>query len=63
MLNYKVYTINHQTNVVGSITELSQPPGQPLDFPFLGDGAMQILNIAPEDDGNAYLRSSVSIFV
>ena len=51
--------VNRHSRVVGSITEIAQPPGEPLDFPFIGDAQMQILNIAPEDDGNVWLRISI----
>ncbi len=51
--------INRHSRVVASICELSQPAGGPLDWPFIGDASMQILNIAPEDGGNVYMRISV----
>jgi hypothetical protein len=51
--------INRHTHVVASICEIAQPPGGPLDFPFIGDASMQVLNVAPEDDGNVYMRIAV----
>lgn len=42
--------------VVASICEIATLPGQPLDFPFVGNAAMQVLNIAPRDDGIIDMR-------
>src|ERR1700709_1372102 len=56
---FGIRTISRHSRVVASICELSQPPGEPLDFPFIGDASMSILNIAPEDDGNVYMRINI----
>ena len=51
--------VNEFTRVVASITEVARPPGGSLDFPFIGDAHMTILNVAPSRDGNVYLRYSI----
>jgi hypothetical protein len=43
--------IDRHSCIWGSITEITQPPGEPLDFPFIGDASMVIMNVAPKDDG------------
>ncbi len=52
--------VNRHTRVVASICEIAQPPGSPLDFPFIGDATMRVLNIAPLDDGNVLLRIEIN---
>lgn len=52
--------INRHSRVVCSISEISAPAGGPLDWPFLGSANMQILNIAPTDSGDVYVRINVS---
>jgi|Tabmets5t2r1_1033131.scaffolds.fasta_scaffold17343_2 hypothetical protein len=48
--------INRFTNVVASITELGGPPGGPLDYPLIGSVVMVVENVAPNDNGNVYVR-------
>ena len=43
--------VNRDSGVWGTITELEQPVGEPLDFPFIGAANMAVDNIAPRDDG------------
>jgi hypothetical protein len=43
--------INRHSCLWGTITEVSQPTGEPLDFPFIGAASMAIMNVAPRDDG------------
>jgi hypothetical protein len=43
--------IDRHSCIWGTITEITQPPGEPLDFPFIGDASMAILNVAPLDNG------------
>ncbi|MER5635655.1 hypothetical protein ABT095_01720 [Kitasatospora sp. NPDC002227] len=52
--------INRHSNVFASICELSQPSGEPLDFPFLGAATMTVDNIAPQDSGHVLLYVSVN---
>jgi len=54
------YGVNRHSRVVCSITELGGPPGGPLDWPFIGNASMQVLNVAPSDDGNVYVRMNVA---
>ena len=41
------------------MTEIAQPPGEALDYPFIGDAAMSILNVAPDDTGTVWIRMNV----
>ena len=34
--------INRHSHCIVSICELAQPPGQPLDFPFIGAATMRV---------------------
>lgn len=43
--------INRHSCILGTITETTAAPGEPIDFPFIGAADMAILNIAPRDDG------------
>ncbi len=43
--------VDRHSGVVASITELAQPTGEDLDFPFIGGARMAVHNIAPRDDG------------
>jgi hypothetical protein len=52
--------INRFTNVVASITELGGPPGGPFDYPFIGNAVMRVLNVAPHDNGNVYVRTWIN---
>jgi hypothetical protein len=52
--------INRHSRVVCSISELSAPAHGPLDYPFLGGANIQILNIAPTDNGEVFVRINVS---
>jgi hypothetical protein len=51
--------INRHSRVVASICEIAQPPGEELDYPFIGGASMRVLNIAPQDDGNVVLRIEI----
>ena len=51
--------VNRHSAVVASITELSQPPAEPLDYPFIGAANLQITEIAPGDDGIVWARINV----
>lgn len=53
-------TINRHSRVVCSITEIGAPPNGPLDYPFFGSANMQILNIAPTDSGDVFVRMNIS---
>ncbi len=37
--------------VLASISELAAAPGNPFDFPFIGNATMEVRNIAARDDG------------
>lgn len=43
--------VNRDSGVWATICELSQPVGEPLDFPFIGAARMSVRNVAPRDDG------------
>ena len=51
--------INRHTTVFTNICEISQPQGEPLDFPFQGSATMQIHNTVPRDDGSVSIRIGV----
>ena len=46
------------TSVVASITELTAVGGS-LDYPHLGEAPLEVLNVAPYDDGSLYIRAYV----
>lgn len=52
--------INRHSRVVASITEIAQPPGGPLDYPFIGSASMRVLNIAPQDSGDVLVRVEIN---
>jgi hypothetical protein len=52
--------INRHSAVFATICELSQPPGEPLDFPFVGAAGMEVRNIAPLDDGRVQWVSEIN---
>jgi hypothetical protein len=52
--------VNRHSRVVASICEIAQPPGEALDYPFIGAASMQILNIAPDDTGTVWVWLSVN---
>jgi hypothetical protein len=43
--------VNRASCVLGTITEITGAPGEPIMFPFIGEANMYIQNIAPRDDG------------
>ena len=54
-INFGTSVIDRHANVQASITEISQPSGEPLDFPFIGAAVMTVHNIAPQDDGHVLM--------
>jgi len=54
-INFGTSVVNRHANVQASITEISQPSGEPLDFPFIGAAVMTVHNIAPQDDGTVHM--------
>jgi hypothetical protein len=52
--------VNRHSRVVCSICEISQPPGEALDYPFIGAASMGVLNVAPDDTGTAWVWISVN---
>jgi hypothetical protein len=52
--------VNRHSVVLANICEVSQPEGQALDFPVLGDATMTIHNIVPHDDGTVLVRLEVN---
>ena len=52
--------VTRHSKVAVSITELAQPPGQPLDYPFIGDARMTIENVAPLDNGIIFVRLTIN---
>jgi hypothetical protein len=53
-------TINRHSHVLVSICEVSQPAGEPLDFPFIGAATMSINNVCPRDDDMLQVRISIN---
>jgi hypothetical protein len=51
--------LNRHSHCEMSICELAQPPGQPLDYPFIGAATMTVLNVAPTDDGVVNVRFQI----
>jgi hypothetical protein len=51
--------IDRHSHVLVSICEISQPAGEPLDFPFIGGATMTIHNICPRDDDQLQVRISI----
>ena len=58
-INFPSGVINRHSHVLVSICEISQPAGEPLDFPFIGDATMTIHNICPRDDNHLQVRISI----
>jgi hypothetical protein len=54
-VNFGTAVINRHAIVMASVTEISQPSGEPLDFPFIGAAVMTVHNIAPQDNGTVQL--------
>jgi hypothetical protein len=50
--NFGTSVVNRHSVVLASVFELSQPQGEPLDYPFQGEAIMTIHNIVPLDDGS-----------
>ena len=48
--------IDRHKTVLANICEVSQPQGEPLDFPFQGSSTMQIYDVVPLDNGSLSLR-------
>lgn len=48
--------VDRHSGVWATICEVSQPVGEPADFPFIGDAELAVLNVAPLDDGRVMLR-------
>jgi hypothetical protein len=51
--------IHRHQHVLASICEISQPQGEPLDFPFQGAASMWIDSIVPQDDSSVTVRIGV----
>lgn len=47
--------INRHAHVLASLCELSQPQGEPMDFPFKGLAVLTLHNVVPFDDGHVEL--------
>ena len=43
--------VDRHSMVLASVCELAGAPGNPVDYPFIGNAYMQVFNIAPRDDG------------
>ena len=43
--------LDRHSCILGTITEITDAPGEPIDFPFIGAASMAIMNCAPRDDG------------
>jgi hypothetical protein len=52
--------VDRHSTVLASITEVTSAPGNPVDFPFIGDAQMLVLNTAPRDDGIIDFRLQVN---
>jgi hypothetical protein len=51
-INFPPGVIDRHSLVLASLTELSQPQGEPLDFPFKGAAVLTLHNLVPFDDGH-----------
>jgi hypothetical protein len=50
-INFGTDVVDRHSVVLASVCEISQPEGEPLDFPFKGLAVMTVHNIVPHDDG------------
>lgn len=53
-------TIDRHSHVMISACELDQPSGEPLDFPTLGSGSIEIQQVAPRDDNKVDVKLSIN---
>jgi hypothetical protein len=51
-INFPPGIIDRHAVIHASLCELSQPQGQPLDFPFKGLAVHTLHNVVPFDDGH-----------
>jgi hypothetical protein len=54
-INFPAGIIDRHAKVMASLCELSQPQGQPFDFPFKGAAVLTLHNVVPFDDGHVEL--------
>jgi hypothetical protein len=54
-VNFPAGVINRHAHVMASLCELSQPQGEPMDFPFKGLAVLTLHNVVPFDDGHVEL--------
>jgi hypothetical protein len=52
--------ISEHSCVWGTIAEVQAPPGEPFDFPFMGDAAMTVMNVAPRHDEVVDVRCQIN---
>ncbi len=50
-INFGTGVINRHATVMANVVEISQPAGEPLDFPFIGAAVMTVHNVCPLDTG------------
>lgn len=58
-VNFGTEYVNRHSTVLANICEIQQPPGEPLDFPFIGAAGMKVNNVAPLDTGEVDLQVEV----
>jgi hypothetical protein len=51
--------VDRNSAVFATITEVFAPPGEPLEFPFIGQAMLSVWNVAPHDDGSVELALRV----
>jgi hypothetical protein len=52
--------VDRTSCVLGTITEITGAPNEPIEFPFIGEASMAIMNIAPRDDGVVDLMLTIN---
>jgi hypothetical protein len=51
--------VDKDSFVLANIVQVSQPQGEPLDFPFQGDATMEVHNIVPLHDNILSVRFEI----
>jgi hypothetical protein len=54
-VNFPQGVVDRHAVVLASLCELSQPQGEPLDYPFKGAAVLTLHNVVPFDDGHVEL--------
>jgi hypothetical protein len=54
-VNFPQGVVDRHSVVLASLCELSQPQGEPFDFPFKGAAVLTLHNVVPFDDSHVEL--------